>query len=171
MFLDSDYGTDSFAAAAGNLLNVQLESRDFRNVSPEDADRLARDEAYRLAETQILDAIEENLPEEEEPSEWNWEALAKWSSIRWGTNYRDRDLKKIGRDQLAEVLIKDANEAIGEIDLSDCERLLEPEYGVKTACAWLRDKFGVELTPDEVGESQLAGVHRPGPRAGPAVLR
>ena len=152
LFLDTDYGTDSFAAAAGNLLNVQLESRDFRNVSPEDADRLARDEAYRLAETQILDAIEENLPDEEEASEWNWEALAKWSSIRWGTSYRDRDLKKIGRDQLAEVLIKDANAAIGEIDLSDCDRLLEADYGVKTACAWLRDKFAVELTPEEVGE-------------------
>ena len=150
IFLDSDYGTDSFAAAAGNLLNVQLESRDFRNVGPEDADRLARDEAYRLAETQILDAIEENLPEEEEPTEWNWEALAKWSNIRWGTNYRERDLKKIGRDQLAEVLIKDATEAIGKIDLSDCARLLEPGYGVKTACAWLHDKFGVELAPDEV---------------------
>ncbi|QEG36512.1 preprotein translocase subunit SecA [Bythopirellula goksoeyrii] len=151
-FLDSDYGTDSFAAAAGNLLNVQLESRDFRNVSPEDADRLARDEAYRLAETQILDAIEENLPEEEEATEWNWEALAKWSNIRWGTNYRERDLKKIGRDQLAEVMIKDANGAIGEIDLSDCDRLLEAGYGVKTACAWLHDKFGVELTPDEVAD-------------------
>ncbi len=150
-FLDSDYGSESFAAAASNLLNVQLDARDFRNTNAEDADRRARDEAYRLAETQIHDAIEENLPDEEE-SEWNWEALAKWANIRWGTNYRDRDLKKIGREQLSEVMIAQATEAIGKIDLSDLARLLDEGYGVKTACAWLHDKFGVELAPDEAAE-------------------
>jgi preprotein translocase subunit SecA len=149
-FLDSDYGSESYAAAAANLLNVQLEARDFRNANPEDAERRARDEAYRLAETQIYDAIEENLPEEEEESEWNWEALAKWSNVRWGTNFRDRDLKKIGRDNLSEELIKLSHEAIGKIDLSECTRLLDSDYGVKTACAWLRERFGVELTPEEV---------------------
>jgi preprotein translocase subunit SecA len=149
-FLDSDYGSESYAAAAANLLNVQLEARDFRNTNPEDAERRARDEAYRLAETQIYDAIEENLPEEEEESEWNWEALAKWSNVRWGTNYRDRDLKKIGRDNLSEELIKHAHEAIGKIDLAECARLLETDFGIKTACAWLRERFGVELTPEEV---------------------
>ncbi|NOY29928.1 MAG: hypothetical protein GXP28_07045 [Planctomycetes bacterium] len=149
-FLDSEYGTDSYAAAAGGLLHVQLESRDFRNVGLADAERLARDEAYRLAESQILDALEENLPEDEEESEWNWNALAKWSALRWGTNYRERDLKKIGRDHLSETLIGDANNAIGKIDLSLCERLLESNYGVKTACAWLHDKFGIELAPDEM---------------------
>ena len=34
----------------------------------------------RMAEGQVFDAIEENLPEDEEPSEWNWEALAKLST-------------------------------------------------------------------------------------------
>src|SRR5690606_18652713 len=143
--LDSDYGCESYAAAASNLLNVQLDARDFRNMLPEDAETRARDEAYRLAETQIYDAIEENLPYEEEESEWNWEALAKWSNVRWGTNYRDRDLKKIGRDNINEVLIAQSTEGIAKIDLSELAHLLDPEYGVKTACNWLRDRFGVEM--------------------------
>jgi preprotein translocase subunit SecA len=150
LFLDSDYGTDSFAAAASGLLNVQLTPRDYRNASYKDAARMAHDEAYRLAESQIFDAIEENLPEDEEQSEWNWTALAKWSAVRWGTNYRERDLKKIGRDHLAEALIKDATKAVENIDLTDFERLFEPNYGVKTSCAWLHDKFGIELAPDEM---------------------
>ena len=150
VILDSDYGADSFAAAAGGLLGVQLVGRDFHNVVFEDSQRIARDEAYRLAESQILDAIEENLPEDAEEDEWNWTALAKWSAVRWSTNYRDRDLKKIGRDNLAEELIRDANRAIGLIDLSSGERLLETDFGVKTACAWLHDKFGIELAPGEM---------------------
>ena len=151
-FLDSDYGSDSFSAAASGLLNVQLEPRDFRNTSWGDAERQARDEAYRLAESNVLDAIEENLPGDEDSSEWNWQALAKWSAQRWSTNYRDRDLKKIGHDHLAEVLIQNAHEAIEQIDLTECERMLEPGFGVKTACAWLQHKFGIELVPGEVGD-------------------
>jgi preprotein translocase subunit SecA len=152
-FLDSDYGAESFAAAAGNLLTVELEARDFKNSLFEDAARLAVGEAQRKAESQVFDAIEENLPEDsEDESEWNWGALAHWSNTRWGTNYRDRDLKKIGRDQLDEQLIADARKAIDNVDLSSCARYLEPDYNVKTACAWLHDKFDVELAPAEMSQ-------------------
>ncbi len=150
--LDSDYGVESFAAAAGGLLNVQFEARDFRNQLPPDAKRMARNEASRLAESQILDAIEENLPDEEESSEWNWEALAKWSNMRWKTNYRDRELKKIGRDQLAEELIKSAHDAIEEIDLSSTDRYLESDYSLQTARAWLSDKFDIKIGAEEAAD-------------------
>jgi preprotein translocase subunit SecA len=149
-YLDPAYGSEAFAAAAGSLLHVQLNAKDFRNADFNEAQRLAVDEADRMAESQVLDAIEENLPDEEEQSEWNWDALAKTVNTRWGLNLRDRDLKKIGRENLAEELITQAHEAISRIDLSSCARFLQPDYGVQTACAWLRDKFGVELTPEEV---------------------
>jgi preprotein translocase subunit SecA len=149
-YLGQNYGQEAFAAAAGKKLNVELEARDFRNCSFEEAERIAHDDAHRMAESQVLDAIEENLPEEEESGEWNWEALAKWCNTRWGTNLRDRDLKKVGRDEVSELLISTAQEAINKIDLSECARYLEPNFGQQTACAWLRDKFGIEVTPEEV---------------------
>ena len=63
----------------------------------------SRDEAERAAESQIFEAVEEKLPEGEEETEWNWEDLAKFSNMRWKTNFRDRDLKKIGRDEVVAV--------------------------------------------------------------------
>jgi preprotein translocase subunit SecA len=149
--LEPDYGSESFAAAAGSLLTVELEPRDFRNASFQDAARLASDEARRKAESQVFDAIEENLPSEsEDESDWNWAALAHWSNTRFGTNYRDRDLKKIGRDLVDEQILADARAAIDKVDLESCQRFLEPNFGVKTACAWMKDKFGVELDPEKM---------------------
>ncbi|MEX2170631.1 MAG: SEC-C metal-binding domain-containing protein [Pirellulales bacterium] len=150
--LDPNYGYETFAAAAGGVLNVQLEPRDYRNLNFEEADRQAHDAADRMAESQVFDAIEENLPgdDEESQAEWNWAALAKWADTRWGLNLRDRDLKKIGRDQLDEHLIEKAHEAIAKIDLSEFAKFLEPDFGLKTAIAWLRDKFGIELTPEDL---------------------
>jgi preprotein translocase subunit SecA len=150
-FLEPDYGAESFAAAAGSMLSVELSSRDFRNASYQDASRLASEEARRKAESQVFDAVEENLPSEaDDESEWNWVALAHWANTRFGTNYRDRDLKKIGRVRLDEKLLEDAREAIDKVDLESCARYLEPNFGVKTACAWLKDKFGVELDAEKM---------------------
>lgn len=151
-FLDPMYGSESFAAGAGNQLHVQLEARDYRNVSYAEAERVAHDAANRQAESQVFDAIEENLPSEEEENEWNWDALATFANTRWGLNLRDRDLKKIGRDSVDEFLLEKAHEAITSIDLSSCARYLEPDYGMQASCAWLRDKFGVEIKPEEVAK-------------------
>ncbi|MFV2068603.1 MAG: preprotein translocase subunit SecA, partial [Pirellulales bacterium] len=150
VYLASTYGAESFAAEAGRLLGVQLDPRDFRSAEFEDAQRTARDEAERMAESQVLDAIDENLPGGVDPSEWSWEALAKLVNGRWNLNLRDRDLKKVGRDDLPERLIDQAREAIGHIDLSDCDRFLKSDYSLETACDWLRMKFGMEVDLEEM---------------------
>ncbi len=115
----------------------------------QDAERFAKDEAIRLSERQILEAIEENLPEAEEQSEWNWEALAKFSNVRWKTSFRDRDLKKVGRDGIADLFIESANEAIEKTDLSAGQRFLDRDFAVQEACGWVDFKFGIKLRPEE----------------------
>src|SRR4051812_36848946 len=47
-FLSPTYGTESFAAAAGNMLHVQLDAKDYRNSDFKEAERLAHDEASRM---------------------------------------------------------------------------------------------------------------------------
>jgi len=149
-FLDKDYGSASFAQWVSNILSVELDARDFRGMDFETAESYAKDQAERLAESQIFDAIEENLPEDVEPSEWNWGALAKAVNTRWRLSLRDRDLKKIGRDDLADMLIEKARQSVLKTDLSQGEKFLDPDFGTMTACAWVRHKFGIELAPDEV---------------------
>lgn len=147
VLLEPRYGVESFAAVAGKEMGVELDPRDFKNLPFSEADKLAHDEAERVAESQVFDAIEENLPETEE-ADWNWSALAKWASVRYGLSLRDRDLKKLGRDDVAEHLIERARGALTKIDLSGGERFLENGFGVRTACGWLKEKFGVELDAD-----------------------
>ena len=53
------------------------------------------------------------------------------------------------RDEMIDELIRKAHERIASIDLSEGEPLLEPDYGLRTLCAWMRHKFGIETTPDE----------------------
>jgi preprotein translocase subunit SecA len=155
VFLDKDYGADTFAKWAGNMLSVELESAEFRSLDFDTAQRQAKDVAERMAESLVFDAVEENLPENTE-EDWNWEALAKFANSRWKTNFRDRDLKKIGRDGVAEVLIEAGRAAIRDIDLSDGARFLEADLGIRTACGWAHYKFGIQVSPDEVRDLEPA---------------
>jgi preprotein translocase subunit SecA len=159
-FLAKDYGTDTFSEWASGLLSVELDARDFRNLDFMSASRHARDEAARMAEGQVIDAIDENLPEEEDPREWNWEALAKLANTRWKLNVRDRDLKKIERPAIAEALIEKARKAIEAIDLGEGARFLEEDFGVRTACNWVGYKFGITLDPAEMGALDVEAFKR-----------
>ncbi len=78
------YGLETFAAWASNRLSTPLDARDFRDTDFPTAERLAKEEAERAAETQVIDAIDENLPEDEDTQDWNWERLANMANARWG---------------------------------------------------------------------------------------
>ena len=153
--LARDYGTETFAKWAGKELSVEFDARDFRGMDFNDAQQYALDQAERKAEGQVYDALDENLPEEADQQEWNWEALAKFANTRWHTSLRDRDLKQIGREKLAEFLIEKASAALRKVDLSAGRVFLEADYGIRAACAWIRQKFGIDLPPDEVRDLPL----------------
>lgn len=149
-FTNTLYGPESYANWAGARLGIKLEAKDFRGVDGATAAQYAKHQAERAAETQIVDAIDENLPSEEEESEWNWEAMAKWANNRFGTNYTVSMLKKIDRDQLDEELLDKAQASIDAIDLSEGEAFLGEEFGLKMLVGWMKNKFDIEVNLDEV---------------------
>ncbi|NBW95543.1 MAG: preprotein translocase subunit SecA, partial [Planctomycetia bacterium] len=156
-FLDKDYGALTFAAWASERLACELEGNDYRGMTPEEAERLAAEEAVRQSEAAIYEAVEENLPSGEDEGEWNWSALASFANSRWKLSVNDRDLKRAGREAVAEVLQQKARDAIQRIDLSDGARFLAPDFGLQSACGWAEWRFGQPLAAAEVAEAEAAG--------------
>lgn len=76
--------------------------------------------------------------------------MASFANARWKTSLRDRDLKKLGRDQVDEFLVEQAREAIQRIDLDEGGRFLDDDFGVRSACGWTEWRFGAVLNQDEV---------------------
>jgi preprotein translocase subunit SecA len=150
MYTDPMFGADAYTKWISKKLSCELEARDFRNLDPGTAAAYAIDAAERAAETQILDAIEENLPQEEEQDDWNWGALSKWVNTRYGTNYSVLDLKKIPREEIDERLIERVNERLAATDLSEGAPMLDGDYGLRMLVGWMKNKFEIELEVDEL---------------------
>jgi preprotein translocase subunit SecA len=156
-YLSSTYGAESFAVYAAGELSTHLDAKMFRGEDYNSASMIAQDEAERAAETDILSEIDQNLPEEEE-AEWNWRAMADFANRRWQLNLNESQLKKIGRDEVAEFLIEKAREAIQKIDLSEGEHLLDPDIGIISAARWSEAKFGIQIDPSEFRDQEAASV-------------
>jgi preprotein translocase subunit SecA len=151
LFMQRDFGVDTYAKWAGSKLGAQFEGRDFRGMNVDEADVYARDEAERQAETQIQDAIDENLQgDSDDEGDWSWEALTNICNRRWGTNYKDRDLKKVGKQEMAEFLHSQAKKFIQGVDLDEGHPFLEDKFRFRSLASWFAYKFGVELNIEEL---------------------
>src|SRR5262249_29187943 len=131
-FLDDDYGPASFAEFAASRLGIEFDASEFTRSDFNEAEKTARDKASRMIPTQIQEALDENLSEDVEQKDWNWQAMAHTVNNRWGLKYHDRDLKKIGREDLAGKLIGEAEKALEGIDLSGGKVFLAPDWGLQS---------------------------------------
>jgi preprotein translocase subunit SecA len=156
--LDEDYGPASFAEFASNRLGLELEASDFVRASFSEAVNFAKEKANRQAMTAFNEALEENLNPDADPSEWNWEALAKMLNKRWEMSTNARSLKNIGRDNLVTELLPKAEAFIERVDLGAGEPMLQADFGRKAVCDWARLKFNVTVTMDDIGEKEAPEI-------------
>jgi preprotein translocase subunit SecA len=157
-FLAEDYGPASFAELAGQRLGVEFDAADFTGQDYEEAVKTAREKATRMIPTQIHEAMEENLSTDVDSAEWNWQAMAGTVHTRWGIKLSDRDLKKIGRDNLAEHLTGKAEAAVNEVDLSKGAPYLSPDWGRRSLCDWMMHKFQIKIDPAELTDESEEAV-------------
>jgi len=146
--LDNDYGPSSFAAWASGRLLCQLDAKDFRNTDFETACEYAREVAQRAGEAIIYETVEENLPSDGDPEEWNYQAMATWANKRYETNYRDRDIRQMDREEFVDTLIAKAQKKVEDVDLSAGRQFLEADFGRRSLATWLKNKFGIDVSAE-----------------------
>jgi preprotein translocase subunit SecA len=157
-FLDESYGPATFAEFASNRLGVELDAAEFARCNFEEAETYARNKALRMVPSQIHEALEENLSQDVDSKEWNWQAMAHQLNTRYGLKLTDRQLRQIGRDNLAESLIQQAEEKVNEIDLSGGREFLEPDWGVRSISDWVRLKFQIQVPASSLADKEAEQI-------------
>jgi preprotein translocase subunit SecA len=150
-FLEKDYGIDTYAKWAMQQVSAKFEGRSFRGMEPHEAEQFVRDDAYHQAESQVQDAIDENLPgEEDDEGDWNWEAITNLANRRWNVNLKERDLRSVGKQNLSTYLLGEAKKSIDAVNLDEGAQFLDADFRYRSLLGWFHYKFGIELKLDDI---------------------
>lgn len=144
------YGASSFAEFAEERLGVPLDADEFRSTSFEEAVQFARDRAAQGVPVVVQDLLEENLSTDMDESEWQWQALGRQLTSQYELKLNERDLKRIGRDNLSDYLISELEKQVQAIDLSEGEKYLRTDWGLRSVAEWANRKFALKLTADDL---------------------
>jgi preprotein translocase subunit SecA len=148
--LSPEYGRASCAQWAAQAAGIEVEPSELNEADAEYVVQFLKEEAASQADELIRDKIEEDLPPDvEDEREWNWLALSKWANARWGLNTNDRELKKIGRDEVLGYLLERAHEAIGRADFSPIQGFLAEDFGRKSLSNWLAHQYTLSIPPEK----------------------
>lgn len=130
-FLKPDYGAECFAKFVSERLGIDFNPRDFRGCDFEAAEDYARTKAKTMSFDHVSEMIEENLGGEEE-SEYNWQALSQTLKRRFDLNWEESALKKVGKEELLDVLLPKVEESIDKVDLTQGSQFFEKHFGAAT---------------------------------------
>ncbi|ODA36353.1 preprotein translocase subunit SecA [Planctopirus hydrillae] len=148
-FLSPQYRWETAANWAGAKFGIQVDASDLRDM---DYDRMVdylRDQAERQAEDQIREQMEENLPADLDDRERNWSAMSRWVNNHFGINTNDRELRKIGIDELQIYLYQRAKDAIGRYEFEQLNEYLSDDWGRRSLAGWIQHQFGLDIPPQE----------------------
>lgn len=160
-FLRSEYRWESVCGYVGQAYRLDVEPRQVQGMDFEQLSQFLREEAESQADEQIAGQIEENLPEGvEDESEWNWIALSRWANAYFGLNTNDRELKKVGREDIQQYLRDRAKVMFDKFDFTPLKHFLADDFQRKTLCGWLAHQFTLQMTPEEFEEKDPAEARR-----------
>ena len=131
---------------------MNIDARDLRGKRDvESLEHYIKIHARAEAETNLGATLGEFVGEDESDTKtWDTKGLSSWAMSRFQVNLSQAQIRKSTPADLEQQL-RDA--AVEQIDRGDCSGLskyLEPLFAEKELAAWARDKFGIELTAEEI---------------------
>lgn len=163
-FLNDEYREKTISKWAAADLHLDLEARQVKGYERQQLEDYLREEGERQYDVAIQEQIEVYLPEsggdedEDITQQWNWIALAKWANRYFNLNLQDRDLQKVGREDLQNHLLEFGRTLIGKWDVSPLDTFVADDFEIRSLCGWAHHHFTLDVAPDELTGKEVPYV-------------
>jgi preprotein translocase subunit SecA len=160
-FLDPDYSRQCAAEFARQKLDVSIQADRLRGKEQHEIVDFIRREAKYEARHMIDITLGEYMPMEgsEVSVDFDSAGLIGWAKSRFGVELDPRQLRAGDakeRQRVYDLLVDSAEKKIDEADLTGLEQFIGDDYGVNALVDWCREKFGINVAPEEVKAAMKA---------------
>ncbi len=108
----------------------------------------ARSDVALIIDVTLGEYMSHDVP----PQEWDLRGLSAWAMSRFSVDLKQNQLRQMNVVEVKSLLTDAAYEQVERKDLAGVEKFLDPLYAPKDLAHWARQKFGVELVPQELAE-------------------
>ncbi len=172
-FLHPDYPFECIAEYARQKFDYAVNPERLKGLEPEEIEPRLRRDAIDEARHMIDLTLGEYMPVEgsEASVDFDTAGLINWARGRFGVELDPAMLHEGGPDlrrRIADILGRAAEQAIEAADLGDLARFTVPDYGARVLADWVREKFGIEITTEQIAQAQKK--EKDDPRSGPVAM-
>jgi preprotein translocase subunit SecA len=154
-FITKDYTAAVVSEWAASNFQVNIDPGDLRGRRDlHSLETYIKSQARAEAENNLGQTLGEFIGEDEtDTRSWDSKSLSSWAMSRFGVNISQSQIRKSTPDELRERLRDAAMEQIDKRDCSGLAKYLEPQFAERELAAWAREKFGIELTAEELTQT------------------
>ena len=152
-YVGKDYVAATISEWSRTNFEVGIDPDDLRGRRKiEDLEMFIKDQAKAEAETTITATLEEFMGEgdSDDTESWDTRGLSSWAMSRCNVSLPQAQIRKMDRQELEDKLREAAVDNIEERDENGLQKYLEPLYAERELSAWAKEKFGVEVSPQEM---------------------
>jgi len=151
-YITQDYVASVVVEWARTNFEVSLEPGDVKGMTHlTDLEAYIKNQARNEAQSSIASTLGEFIGEDStDQTAWDLKGLQNWAAARFQVNLSQAQLKQMDANDLQDRLVESAVEQIDARDAAGLQKYLEPNYAEQDLANWARDKFGIEVTPDEM---------------------
>jgi preprotein translocase subunit SecA len=153
-YLVQDYVASVVSEWVTTNLGFQIEAYDLRGQKHfDELERFIRDQARAEATTKITATLGEFMGEDSEDSGlWDAKNMAAWMMRDFGVSLSQSQIRRTSYDELETMLRQAAVDQIDHRDYSGLKKYLEPSFAESELASWAADKFGIDITADDMHE-------------------
>jgi preprotein translocase subunit SecA len=154
-YITEDYVAATVAEWARINFNVVIEPDELKGMRLiADLETYIKEQARTDIETSLVNDLAEFTGEDpEDPSHWDTKGLQSWAMSRFQVNLSQAQVRRLDAHGVEEMLKEAALEQVDKRDCAGLMKYLEPNYTLNELCHWAREKFSIEITPEELCET------------------
>ncbi len=148
-FLDKNYVANCIGEWVREHLNVSIDPERIRRKDREDLHNLLHVDAKEEAANAIRLTMNEYLPEEGDPDQWDYSSLADWANANFKAGVKLSTLREMSRREIGRFIEAAADKAIDDADLAPLDQYLVEQYPAKELAKWAVNKFAGGFTAED----------------------
>jgi preprotein translocase subunit SecA len=150
-YITQDFLAATVAEWARVNFDVTIEPFDLQGKhNIEELESYIKYQARAEAETNITATLGEFRGEDEEDTKtWDTKGLQSWAMSRFHVNLSQNQIRQMSADDVENALRLAAIEQINHQSCDGLMKYLDPNYAEQELANWAREKFGIEVKPEE----------------------